>query len=181
MTRHVSFFVVMASIASVVLVACAKPTPSMLPDASGTSFGPSNDLAGFITATPDMAQAVIVDMAVTPPSDGSTPPADMATPPTGACGSITYAGICTGNVLKYCLSNQLTTLDCGAKSMACKVDATGDADCHYVAGNPCGTLDAAGVCDGNTLAYCSSNKVVLQNCTSSGTTCDDTFGFADCF
>lgn len=171
------FCVPSLALAACVLVACAKPAASTsLPD-SGTSLGPTSDLAGFITPTPDLAQPVSHDM-TTLPTDMAQPPSDMSMQ-SGACGNITYAGVCNGNVLSYCKTNQLKTIDCGASAMVCKVDPAGDADCHFVAGAACGSLDAAGVCDGNTVAYCSGGKVVLIDCTASGRTCNDTF-FADC-
>ncbi len=166
---------------------CAKPAPSSLPDSGGfVEHGPTADFAGFISNTPDMAQPVVADLAK--PADASLDasmapsPVDMATTAqTGACGAVTYAGLCNANVLKYCLSSVLTTIDCGAKSLACKVDASGDANCHYAAGSACGALGSGGVCDGNTVAYCSNSKIVLLNCSSTGSTCGEIFGFASCF
>ena len=164
------------------LFACATPTKTSVPDAASTEKGPTADLAGFVTPTPDLAPpAALTDMAVVSHDMTQALPADMSTNATSACGSITYAGVCAANVLEYCLSNAVSTIDCSTTNRSCKVNGAGDADCHFVAGTACGQLTSGGVCDGNTVAYCSASKVKLINCDTSGSTCDDSLGFADCF
>ena len=126
------------SAGSLLVAGCASPVGSETkkPDVGGTANGPGPDLGSFVTlndlsspSPADMAKTAVVDMAMSAPKDMSMPPADMATP--GGCGAITYAGTCTGDILKYCNAGKLVTVDCWATYLSsCKV-VGGNADCYF--------------------------------------------------
>ena len=170
------------------LSACASPSTS----STSTGVAKAPDLGGFIAAN-DMSIALshAADLASFP-GDFSSKPADLAMSTSvdlssspdlamsSGCGSVTYAGYCTGNTLTYCYQSQIQTISCANGSQCTTV--SGDSDCRYVNGSPCGPVDESGLCDGNTLVYCdtSSNTLVVEDCSSLGYQCDDFSGFADC-
>ena len=168
------------------LSACAAPSTT------SSSVGVANapDLGGFL-ASPDLSMpgadlasfptdlssnVVSKDLAST--TDLASSPPDLAM--SSGCGSVTYAGSCSGNTLTYCYQNQVKTLTCTSGRQCTTV--SGDSDCRYVNGSPCGSIDSSGLCDGDTLVYCdtSTDKLVVQDCSALGYVCDDFSGFADC-
>jgi hypothetical protein len=51
---------------------------------------------------------------------------------------------------------------------------------HDMSSSTCGAINANGICNGNTLEYCSSNVLVTKDCASSGKTCQVVSGYASC-
>lgn len=198
MTRVLHRFLVVALLAVALLALRACASPDGTSGIVGVSHKP--DLGGFIdpgdmtlalakadlaAGSDDLSSSVPMDFAPTPvdfatkPVDLATKPVDMATP--SGCGSVTYAGSCSGNTVVYCSSNQVTMLTCSSPRM-CNVVA-GDANCRYVDGSACGSVNNDGLCDGNTLVYCntSSSTLSVTDCTSFGSTCAvDSTNFATC-
>ena len=167
------------------LAFCACASPSGL-DGKSVGDNSGRDLGGFLGATdmtiglakPDLS-ASTDDLGVTAPDlaktpqDLATPHDDLAVKPAdmtvaSGCGSVTYAGTCSGNVVTYCSGNQVKTLTCSSPTQ-CTVVA-GDANCRYVAGSPCGSVDYNGLCSGDTLVYCDASKLVVEDCTAAPTT-----------
>jgi hypothetical protein len=165
---------------SLLLAACASPSDVGNARPPGTAEGPGPDLGGFVVQDPpDFASGGITDLSFTPWDLGGGPTGDMAQSGSASCGAITYAGQCTGSTLTYCnASNSLQTIDCAPSGRQCTVVA-GDSDCRYVAGSPCGSLDSAGTCDGDTAVWCEASKVVTKDCAALGSICFN-FIVADC-
>ncbi|MEO6950821.1 MAG: hypothetical protein ABI321_03330 [Polyangia bacterium] len=121
----------------------------------------------------DLSSSVSTDLA-TPHADFSTKPVDFSMKPAdmttaSGCGSVTYAGTCSGNTVTYCSNNTVKTLVCSSPRQ-CNVVA-GDADCRYVNGSACGNVSFDGLCDGDTLVYCDSSQLTVTDCTALGSTC----------
>lgn len=122
------------------LAGCASPVggQSTKTDPS-TSKGPPADLGSFVNPPDDLAQPPVAhdmamtssppDLAMNAPKDMSMPPADMAT--ASGCGSITYAGTCTGDILRYCNAGTLVTVDCWAQYLSSCQVVGGNADCYF--------------------------------------------------
>jgi hypothetical protein len=135
-----------------------------------SDFATEDDMSAVLDASvPDLATATAHDMATAVVHDMA-----MAS----GCGSVTYAGSCSGNTLTYCYQNAVQTLACTGGTKCTTV--AGDSDCRYVNGSACGSVDSDGLCDGDTLVYCDGSTLSVTDCSASGLSCDDSFGFADC-
>ena len=82
------------------------------------------------------------------------------------CGNIDAAGICDGKVRKYCDNGKLKTENC---PVACgeKDDGAGNKIKACIDDGPvneCGSIDAAGICDGKVRKYCDNGKLKTENC-----------------
>jgi hypothetical protein len=106
--------------------------------------------------------------------------ADPGTP-VDTCSGVDAAGVCTGAVLAYCQSGALVTETC---AFGCGWnEAAGYNDCFADPGTPvdtCSGVDAAGVCTGALLSYCSAGAIVNQDCPF-GCGWNATAGYNDCF
>jgi hypothetical protein len=98
------------------------------------------------------------------------------------CGSVTYVGECSADVLSYCSSGTLVTTDCGSQGLTCDYNAqAGYYDCVAGSGGTagsggsgdsgCGSVSTEGECSGDTLSYCDGSKVVIIECADSGKAC----------
>jgi len=108
----------------------------------------------------------------------------------GGCGNITFAGVCEGNVLKYCSLDKLVVKNCGVDGKVCEYNeglkwyecatpqdgcvpncvtknmagATVPKECgDDGCGNSCGTCQTGKVCD--TFGFCVAGQ---SNCGSVG-------------
>lgn len=85
--------------------------------------------------------------------------------PVDPCGGVDEAGVCDGDVLSYCQGGELYTQVC---DFGCGwSDAASYYDCApepVTPVDPCGGIDAIGVCDGTILSYCDADVVVVNDC-----------------
>ena len=85
--------------------------------------------------------------------------------PVDPCAGIDAAGVCDGDTLAYCAEDTLVTEAC---LFGCGWNAdAGLSEClpePVIPVDPCAGIDAAGVCDGNTLAYCAIDTLVTETC-----------------
>jgi len=107
--------------------------------------------------------------------------------PSSNCGSVTYEGECSGEVLQYCDNGTLTTVDCSDQGRQCEfnsqsgfydcvVSGSGSGGSAGSSGDPpatdeCGTVTTEGECSGDVLSYCSSGSLVTLDCAASGQGC----------
>ena len=125
------------------------------------------------------------------------------------CGDITVKGECAGDTLTYCSGEDLAVVDCATQGKTCGYDSQFDwFDCVDGGGDPCipdcagkpdgaadgcggtcagsgggcGDIDTSGVCEGDTLKYCSNGALQTFDCTEYGKTCgfDAQFDWYDC-
>jgi MYXO-CTERM domain-containing protein len=92
------------------------------------------------------------------------------------CGAIDAAGLCEGDVVKYCDAGNLVEINCAANNSTCEFDSDkGWYDCGVTfggGGGPCGAVTVEGECAGNTLNYCDAEGVLQSyNCDANNTTC----------
>jgi hypothetical protein len=115
---------------------------------------------------------------------GSAPEGEL--PPPGDCGTVDYAGTCTGDVLTWCAhGDQKRTLDCGAASLTCgpAADVSLGNDCVPAPDAPdaCMGIDFLGQCsDSGVLTYCLDGALQTIDCAALGQSCtyvDDSVGF----
>ncbi len=91
-----------------------------------------------------------------------------------ACGEINDLGVCDGKMLKYCgADDTLVKVNC-ENFCGFTQDSNGiwGRDCIDVEPEPCGDIDAFGVCDGNVLKFCDvdTQELVFRTC---GAFCGD--------
>lgn len=107
-------------------------------------------------------------------------------PPVNECTTIGIAGVCPdANTVRFCLGTTAADIyefSCtGGQSCQVNVCGNGAYCCDEV--DPCANLDAVGVCEGNTLKYCTNGTLHESNCSTSGQTCEEDTcfpGFAEC-
>lgn len=111
------------------------------------------------------------------------PPAD---PPANECGTLGFEGECTADgEVRFCdgtTDDDIVQFSC-ATDTTCQIDVCGDGAYCCPEVDPCDGLDAVGVCDGDTLKYCTNGNYTETDCTTDGKTCqvDTCFsGFANC-
>ena len=85
-----------------------------------------------------------------------------------SCGSIDAKGTCFGKTLKFCDNGKLETREC---PNACGEveDSEGRAyfDCTDAVNpsdEPCGEIDAHGICDGKDVKFCDNQKLATKKC-----------------
>lgn len=116
------------------------------------------------------------------------------------CGSVTFEGVCSNDVLSYCENGVLKTLDCSANGSVCGWnDSAGYNDCVASSGSggsggggtagsggssgsDCGSVTFEGECSGDTLQYCNNGTLVSSDCSNQGLTCgyNAQAGYYDC-
>lgn len=108
--------------------------------------------------------------------DTSTPP------PSGACGDVTYDGLCEGTTLVYCQSQEsgVVRVEC-APEFECGV-RDGYAECRLPGSGGCGRVTYEGYCDGTVAVYCDweQTEVVSYDCANDDMPCgyvDDETGY----
>ncbi len=95
------------------------------------------------------------------------------------CGDVTASGLCTDDVLSYCLDGELVEVDCTTIGAVCGASSSGatciDALDRALA---CGEVSELGQCNGAVIEYCdnSGSIGVLRtiNCAAYGQLCDPT-------
>jgi hypothetical protein len=127
------------AVAQVVVFACAVPTQEQAPPR--TENGPGVDLGSFIGPADDPSDVPSAEADFSSATDFSSP-ADSSSPPdfstfaadlssSSSCGSITSAGICVGNIRKYCdATGVLRSVDCMATGRECFI-SSGNAVCLF--------------------------------------------------
>lgn len=123
--------VVRGVVLTVLLVSVAAAVTACSEDRVTRTSVKNRDLGGFLLPSDQPDGAVKLDAAG--PKDLSTPDPvgpspDLATPGSG-CGSVTYAGYCTGSEVTWCESGSVETYDCANDGLDCTV-VMGDADCR---------------------------------------------------
>jgi hypothetical protein len=125
---------------TLMLLACANPEFQDPGSKTNNNTAKGPDLGSFIQPdTGDMAKPPVGgdmakppgDMALMSSPDLAMTPADMSMASTGGCGSITYDGICVGDLLKYCDAGTLRTIDCWNDYFASCEVISGVADCYF--------------------------------------------------
>lgn len=106
--------------------ACSSPT--------STGGAKSRDLGGFVVqGESDLSTGAVADMAKNDLSSSSSVDLaqknDLSSSGGSGCGSVTYAGFCTGSVVTWCEFGDLQELDCADDFLDCTV-VMGDADCR---------------------------------------------------
>jgi hypothetical protein len=96
-------------------------------------------------------------------------------PPTelDECQTLGFDGVCDGETVRYCDGEQIIEYDC-LSNEACEVDTcfSGGAECCEQELSECEIVGVEGVCEGNTLKYCSGDNLTVRDCTATGKTCD---------
>ena|GEM_PF-2536501 len=73
--------------------------------------------------------------------------------PQDGCGDVDEKGKCDGNKALVCKNGKLETLEC-KDGKTCGTRNDGQVDCLAAAENPCGEINAHGVCENNVITYC---------------------------
>lgn len=85
------------------------------------------------------------------------------------CGSVTEKGLCEGDVLKYCEDGELRVSNCASGNKVCGLASDNRYDCIESSGQGqtggCGDITDVGVCNGNVLKFCNSNRVETVDCS----------------
>jgi hypothetical protein len=144
------------------------------------------------------------DCGATGQTCGQSPPPVAAygcqgTPSSGGCGNeVTAKGLCIGNSVVACSSDNVTSFDCSEVGAYCMYDPAlekyqclGPQGCENSCpanqrcekGGTCGCdgITVDGVCENNTLVWCGGSTLVIEDCASSGETCKvDNTSYASC-
>lgn len=95
-------------------------------------------------------------------------------PPTelDECTQLGFDGVCDNGTVRYCDGENIIEYDCLANE-ACEVDTcfSGGAECCEQEVSECDQVGFAGVCDGDTLTYCTNDEVKVEDCSADGKTC----------
>ena len=100
-------------------------------------------------------------------------------PAEAGCGSLTWAGECVGNELRYCQDTEVIVIDCAVQGVACGI-ANGQADClaspatdpEEAEAGGCGAIGYEGECVGGLLTWCDGTALVTMDCAAGGKTCE---------
>ncbi len=99
------------------------------------------------------------------------------------CGSVTWAGVCENNQLRYCQAEEIVEVDCGAQGLECHVQS-GQADCAApsAASGGCEGIAYEGECVGDVLSWCENDDLSTLDCAEGGKTCgwSQQAGYYDC-
>ncbi len=98
------------------------------------------------------------------------------------CGGVTAEGVCNGDILTWCDSGQLGSLNCAATGKTCGwdqalalhncLDASTPAPTPAPNGDSgCGSIPNEGVCNGAVLSYCGEGEVEIVDCAAHGNAC----------
>jgi hypothetical protein len=95
---------------------------------------------------------------------------DSATPPCTEEGATQCA---SASLLETCVAGTWVPMDCAASAELCGPDpkAPEEASTCLAMGDPCGTLDFFGACEGDVIAYCGGDTLVVRDCATSWASC----------
>ncbi len=84
--------------------------------------------------------------------------------PVDPCGGIAAAGLCTGSTLQYCQNGAVVVVE--ECVFGCAFDAlAGLSTCLPPPPvDPCDGIDAWGICEGDTLAFCQDATLIVEDC-----------------
>ena len=89
--------------------------------------------------------------------------------PVSACGDVTEAGKCEGDLVIWCQNNQLQEHDCAEEGKQCTyLSEYGKYGCQA----DCAGVPAEGECDGTELTSCTDSGVEVVECAGFGMGCD---------
>jgi hypothetical protein len=108
-----------------------------------------------------------------------------------ACAGLSNAGMCQGDVARWCEGGVVLERDCRRCGQGCAMDdaaggahctaaAVSDSDAGAGSTDGCGAVDALGRCDRSTAEWCENGSLRRQDCAAEGLSCgwrNDTDGF----
>jgi hypothetical protein len=109
------------------------------------------------------------------------------------CGAVSADGMCHGDVLTWCESGQLRSLNCAPAGKTCGWDSTQAFHSCLGTSSPaptpvpappsgCGSITLEGLCNGQVLSHCEQDQLKTIDCAAQGQTCgwNDAKSHYDC-
>lgn len=91
-------------------------------------------------------------------------------PAEDACGDLDFAGVCDGEIARWCGAGEPRAMDCGAAGKRCEVDTCSfGAYCCGDSIQPdpvdeCAALGWEGACEGDTVRFCFNSEILEVTC-----------------
>ncbi len=137
-------------------------------------YARTNDNIAWITETLEsIGHAPIVDQLIPQIIDSNTDVGPVEDP----CKGISFAGVCDGDVAKWCDNGVIFERDCSLEGKNCGFSASANGNYCLdkvdvdVDNDPCHGITYLGTCEGNVSKWCANGSIVEIDCSLSGGTC----------